>query len=64
VPFGLDLPRAYGIRIGQGVATNRLATKAHVVQPTYLSAKVDFDVAQRLAVRQLGECHGEELIQA
>jgi hypothetical protein len=34
-----------------------------VVQPTRLSVKVDFDVAQGFAVSQLGECHGEELIQ-
>ena len=61
---GIDLPRTCGIRVGQGVARNRLATKAHVIQPTSLSAKVDFDVAQGLAVGQLGECHGEELIQA
>ena len=61
---GIDLPRACGVRIGQRVARNRLTTKAHVVQPARLSPKVDFDVAQRLAVGQLGEGHGEELVQA
>jgi hypothetical protein len=29
-----------------------------------LGAQVDFDVAQRFAVGQLGEGHGEELVQA
>ena len=61
---GIDLPRACGVRIGQRVARNRLAAKPHVVQPSGLGAQVDFDVAQRLAVGQLREGHGEELIQA
>ena len=29
-----------------------------------LSAQIDFDVAQRFAIGQLGEGHGEELVQA
>ena len=61
---GVDLPWARGVRIGQRVARNRLAAKPHVVQPPGLSAQVDFDVAQGLAVGQLGEGHGEELVQA
>jgi hypothetical protein len=61
---GVDLPRAGGVRIGQRVARNRLAAKAHVVQPLGLRTQVDLDVAQGLAVGQLGEGHGEELVQA
>ena len=61
---GIDLPRACSVRVGQRIARNRLAAKPHVVQPTRLSAKVDFDVAQGLAVGQLREGHGEKLIQA
>ena len=61
---GVDLTRACAVRIGQPVARNRLAAKARVVQPPRLSAKVDFDVAQGLAVGQLGEGHGKELVQA
>ena len=61
---GVDLPWACGVRIGQRVARNRLAAKPHVVQPPGLSAQVDFYVAQGLAVGQLGEGHGEELVQA
>ena len=34
------------------------------MQPPRLSAKVDRDIAQGLAVGQLGEGHGEELVQA
>lgn len=61
---GIDLPRACGVRIGQRVARNRGTAKPHVVQPFGLGAQVDFDVAQGLSVSQLGECHGEELVQA
>jgi hypothetical protein len=60
---GIDLPRSGGIRIGQRVARDGLATQAHVIQPFGLSAKVDFDVAQGLAVGQLRKGHGQELIQ-
>ncbi len=61
---GIDLPRSRGVRIGQGIARNRLAAKPHVVQPTRLRSQVDLDVAQRLSIRQLGEGHCEELVQA
>lgn len=61
---GIDLPRACGVRIGQRIARNRLATKPHVIQPPSLRTQIDFDVAQRLSVGQLSEGHGEELIQA
>src|SRR5450830_702827 len=60
---GIDLPGACGVRIGQRIARNGLTTKPHVIKPSGLGAQVDFDVAQGLAVGQLGECHGEELIQ-
>ena len=61
---GIDLPRACGVRIGQRVARNRLATKSHVIQPPSLRSQIDFDVAKGLAVGQLSEGHGEELVQA
>jgi hypothetical protein len=35
-----------------------------VIQALALSAQVDFDVAKRLSVGQLGKGHGKELIQA
>src|SRR5665647_1028114 len=59
----IDLPRACCIRIGQRIARNSLTTKPHVIKPSGLGAQVDLDVAQGLAVGQLGECHGEELVQ-
>ena len=60
---GVHLPRPHRIRVGQGVARNRLAAKAHVVQPRRLRPQVDLDVAQRLACRQLRKGHREELVQ-
>ena len=60
---GVYLPRTCGVCIGQRVARNRLTAKPHVVQPPGLRTQVDFDVAQRLSVGQLGESHGKELVQ-
>ncbi len=61
---GINLPGSCGIRVGQGVARNRRAAKAHVVEPTGLCPQVDFDIAQGLAVGQLRKRHGKELVQA
>ncbi len=61
---GIDLPGSGSVRIGQCVARNRRAAKPHVVQPIGLGSQVDFDIAQGLAIGQLRECHGEELVQA
>ena len=61
---GVDLPRPCGVGIGQGVARNRLATQAHVIEPLGLGAQIDFDIAQRLAVGQLGKSHRQKLIHA
>jgi hypothetical protein len=62
--IGVDLPRARSVCVGQRVARNRLTTKPHVIQASRLSAQVDLDVAQGLAVGQLRKGHGEELVQA
>ena len=61
---GVDLPRPGCIGIGQGVARNGLAAQTHVIQPLGLGTQIDLDVAQRLAVGQLGEGHGQELVHA
>ena len=61
---GVDLPRPSCIGIGQGVARNSLAAQTHVIQPLGLGTQIDLDVAQRLAVGQLGEGHGQELVHA
>ena len=62
--IGVELPRARGVCIGKGVSGDSRATKTHVVQASSLGAKVDLNVAQALAVRELGEGHCKELIQA
>jgi len=61
---GVDLPRARCIGVGQGVARNGLAAQPHVIQPLGLGTQIDLDVAQGLAVGQLSEGHGQELIHA
>ena len=61
---GVHLPGTRRIGIGECVARNRLAAKAHVIQPRRLRPQVHFDVAQRLASSQLGEGHREELVEA
>ena len=61
---GVDLPRPGCIGIGQGVARNGLGAQPHVIQPLGLGTQIDLDVAQRLAVGQLGESHGQELVHA
>jgi hypothetical protein len=62
--IGINLPRARHVRVGQRVARNRGAAKAHVVQALALSTQVDLDVAKRLSEGQLREGHSKELIQA
>lgn len=59
----IDLPGSGCVRVSQRVARDRLATKAHVVQPRRLRTKIDFDIAQRFARGQLRKRHGKELIQ-
>lgn len=61
---GVDLPRPICIGVGQGVARNRLAAQTHVIKPLGLSTQIDLDVAQRLAVGQLSNGHGQELVHA
>jgi hypothetical protein len=61
---GVDLPRSSGIGMGQGIARDSLATQTHVIQTLGLGAQVDLDVAQGLAVRQLGKGHRQELVHA
>ena len=60
---GVNLPWTSGVRVRQRIARNGLATKPHVIQPVRLRPQIDFDVAQGFSIRQLGECHSEELIQ-
>ena len=48
--------------IGQSVARHR-AAKAHVVELGGLTAQTGFDVAQTLAIGQLGERHTQKLVE-
>ena len=60
---GIDAPVSNRIRIGQRVARHRTA-KAHVIELGGLAAQTGFDVAQTLAIGQLGECHTQKLVEA
>ena len=55
-------PRAIGVR--QGVARDRLAAKPQTIKMPRLRAKIDLDVAQRLAPGQLSERECEKLVEA
>lgn len=59
----VDLPRAHGVRVGQGVARDGVAAKAHVIQLVRVGAQIDLDVSQRFAPRQLGKGHRQELVE-
>jgi hypothetical protein len=61
---GVNLPGPSGVRIGQCVAGNGLATQAHVIQALGLGAQVDLDIAQGLAESQLCKSHRQELVHA
>lgn len=60
---GLDVPVAPFVGIGQRRTPDRRA-KAHAVQLRLIRQQTGFDVAQTLAVSQLGERHGAELLGA
>jgi len=60
---GMDAPVAQLVGIGQCRASDRFA-KTHVVELGVLGRQTHFDVAQTLAVGQLGEGHDPELLRA
>ena len=60
---GVDPPVTRFVGIGQRGARH-LAAEAHVIELGADRAQARFDVAQALAVGQLGERHGEVLIPA
>ena len=59
----INLPRPSSVRVGQRIARNGRAAKAHVIEPVCLRPQIDFDVAQRFSISKLRKCHGEKLIQ-
>ena len=62
--IGKHCPRSRSIGIGQRVARNRLAAKSQAIKMLPSRAKIDLDVAQRLASSQLGEREREKLVEA
>ena len=61
--LGVDTPVALHVGVGEGVPGNS-ASDAHVIELGALRPQACLDVAQALAISQLGEGHAKELIQA
>ncbi len=61
--LGMDAPVAPFVGIGQGRAPDRLA-EAHVIELRCMDREAGLDVAQALAIGQLGEGHGPVLLGA
>src|SRR5208282_6093364 len=61
--IGIDAPIALPVGVGQIVAGDA-AAKAHVVKLARMGTQAGFDVAQTLAISELGICQTKKLIQA
>ena len=61
--IGEHLPGSDTIRIGQSIARNGFAAKAHVMRMFALGPQIDLDIAQRFASGQLCEGENQKLIQ-
>ena len=61
--IGKDFPWPNAVRVGQGVARDRLAAKTQVIEMLALHTQIDLDVAQRFAGGQLSKRQGQELIE-
>src|SRR5207245_8216611 len=59
----VDAPVALQVGVGQIVARDT-APKAHVIKLALVRAQAGFDVAQTLAISELGKSQTQELIQA
>ena len=60
---GVQAPVALPVGVGEGVAGDA-AAQSQVVEFVLVRAQADLDVAQALAVGELGEGQAEELVQA
>jgi len=60
---GKDFLWPNAVRVGQGVARDRLAAKTQVIEMLALHTQIDLDVAQRFAGGQLSKRQGQELIE-
>ena len=61
--IGKDFPWPNAVRVGQGVARDRLAAKTQVIEMLALHTQIDLDIAQRLARGQLSKRQSQELIE-
>ena len=60
--IGVDAPVAHCVGMGQGIARNH-RSNSEMVELATLRSQTSLDIAQALAIGQLREGHGEELIQ-
>jgi len=61
--IGKDFPWPNAVRVGQGVARDRLAAKTQVIEMLALHTQIDLDIAQRFAGGQLSKRQRQELIE-
>src|SRR5208337_3444083 len=61
--IGIDTPIALAVGVGQIVARDA-APEAHVIKLARMGTQAGFDVAQTLAISELGICQTKKLIQA
>ena len=60
---GIQAPVALLVGVGEGIAGDA-AAQAQVVEFVLVCAQADLDIAQALAMGELGEGHAEELVEA
>ena len=58
-----DFPWPNAVRVGQGIARDRLAAKSQVIKMLALHTQIDLDIALRFAGGQLSKRQGQELIE-
>jgi hypothetical protein len=61
--FRVDAPVSLFVRIRQR-RTGYRTPDAHVIELAALGSQAGFDISEALPVRDLSECHAEELIEA
>ena len=61
--IGINAPVARFVGIGEGAASN-VSTEAGVIELCPHCTQTDLDIAQPIAIRELGKGHAEELVEA
>ena len=59
---GIEAPVALLVGVGEGIA-GHAAAQSHVIEFILVCAQADLDIAQALAVGELGEGQTEELVE-